>query len=53
MSDHDDRPIGVSNTCVQKEQKSIRWIWEGVIAEEAAESTDASCRECAMSLLAK
>lgn len=35
MSDQDDRPIGLSNTCVQKEQKSIRWIWEGVVAEEA------------------
>jgi hypothetical protein len=35
MFDHDDRPIGLSNTCVQKEQKSIRWIWEGMVAEEA------------------
>src|SRR5207302_224940 len=35
MSDHDDRPIGRSNTCVQKERRSVPWIWEGVIAEEA------------------
>ena len=31
--DEDDRPIGHSNTCVQKVQRSIPWIWEGVLAE--------------------
>jgi hypothetical protein len=35
MSDDDDRPIGHSNTCVRNERRSIPWIWEGVVAEEA------------------
>jgi hypothetical protein len=33
--DKKDRPIGHSNTCVQKERRSIPWIWEGVLAEQA------------------
>ncbi len=36
MSDHeDDRPIGRSNTSLQQVRRSIPWIWEGVVAEEA------------------
>src|SRR5215471_14246271 len=33
--DHDDRPIGLSNTLVRKERGPIPWIWEGVVAQEA------------------
>jgi hypothetical protein len=35
MSANDVRPIGISNTYVQKERRSIPWIWEGVVAEKA------------------
>jgi hypothetical protein len=33
--DDADRPIGHSNTRVQKQDRSIPWIWEGVLAEGA------------------
>jgi hypothetical protein len=33
--DHDDRPIGLSNTLVRRERGPIPWIWEGVVAQEA------------------
>src|SRR5260370_1246578 len=35
MSANEVRPIGLSNSCVQKERRSIPWIWEGVVAEGA------------------
>src|SRR5438094_8536417 len=36
MNDHEeDRPIGHSNPCVQEGERSIPWIWEGVLAEGA------------------
>jgi hypothetical protein len=33
--DHRDRPIGHSNSLVQKERSPIPWIWEGLVAEGA------------------
>ncbi len=35
MRDDDDRPIGHSNSCVQKNRRSVDWIWEGVLATDA------------------
>jgi hypothetical protein len=36
MPDHDfDRRIGRSNNCVQEQQRSVPWIWQGVLAEGA------------------
>jgi hypothetical protein len=37
MHDNDDdaRPIGTSNSAVQKQRRSIPWIWEGVLVEGA------------------
>jgi hypothetical protein len=37
MSKHprEDRPIGQSNSCIREKSRSIPWIWEGVLAEDA------------------
>jgi hypothetical protein len=33
--DDPDRPIGQANNLVQNRSRSVPWIWEGVVAEEA------------------
>jgi hypothetical protein len=35
MSTEIKRPIGHTNACVQKERRSIPWLWEGVLATGA------------------
>ena len=35
MSTDIKRPLGRSNTCVQKNDRPIPWLWEGVLAEGA------------------
>jgi len=34
-NNNENRPIGHSNPCVQEGERSIPWIWEGVLAEGA------------------
>src|SRR4029077_8987047 len=35
MSNDVQRQVGYSNSCLQRRPKSIPWIWEGVLAEDA------------------
>ena len=35
MSPKTERPIGQTNSCVQKQRRSIPWFWEGVLATGA------------------
>src|SRR4029077_5438035 len=35
MSNDVQRQVGYSNSCLQRRPKSIPWLWEGVLAENA------------------
>ena len=35
MSGKTERPIGQTNSSVQKQRRSIPWLWEGVLATGA------------------